>query len=301
MDLTALPPKRLTIIGVAIPILWSIFAMARSGFRWDYLGFMIVLPALAFGPRSTHKLFVGLYPIALVGVFYDAMHLIQNVGLSYVHNCDLRAIEMRFFGITMNGERATLHDWLQLHSSPILDAYFAIPYGTFILASIALGVFLYRRDFPALLRFTWTFFFMNVAGFTIYHLYPAAPPWYFHAHGCLVDLGVHASEGPNLARVDGWMGFAYFQGMYGRASDVFGAMPSLHCAYALLIVLESWRHVRIGGRIATSIFFGSMCVAAVYLDHHWVLDVLAGILCAIVVRAIVRYAIAFRIPRAVPT
>ena len=26
-------------------------------------------------------------------------------------------------------------------------------------------------------RFAWTFFFLNVAGFLTYHLYPAAPPW----------------------------------------------------------------------------------------------------------------------------
>jgi hypothetical protein len=59
-----------------------------------------------------------------------------------------------------------------------------------------------------------------------------------------VSLAARASEGAALGRVDTRLGVDYFAGMYGRASDVFGAMPSLHCAY---------------------------------LDHRWVLDVLAGL------------------------
>lgn len=281
-----------TIFAVAVPVLWSSAEVVHRGFRWDYLAFIVGLPILAFGPRALGKLFIGLYPLALVGLLYDAMRFVQNVGLSTVHLCDLRELEMRVFGITMNGQRTTVHDWMQVHSTPALDAYFAIPYGTFIFASIGLGIFLYARDFHALQRFTWTFLFVNVIGFTIYHLYPAAPPWYFHARGCVVDLGAHASEGPNLARVDVSLGFGYFRGMYGRASDVYGAMPSLHCAYALLIVLESWRHFRLVGRALTILFFLSMCAGAVYLDHHWLLDVVAGIVCALVVRPIIHKGLA---------
>jgi membrane-associated phospholipid phosphatase len=110
-----------------------------------------------------------------------------------------------------------------------------------------------------------------------YHLYPAAPPWYFHQYGCHVDVGAHASEGAALARVDARLGIPYFAGMYGRASDVFGAMPSLHVAYALLVVLEGWSLMERPWRVASAGFFVLMCFSAVYLDHHWVLDVLAGI------------------------
>jgi membrane-associated phospholipid phosphatase len=85
-----------------------------------------------------------------------------------------------------------------------------------------------------------------------------------------------ASEGPNLARVDGLIGVPYFHAMYGRASDVFGAMPSLHVAYALIVVLEGWAVFRAPTRIASLLFYAMMCFSAVWLDHHWVLDVVAG-------------------------
>jgi membrane-associated phospholipid phosphatase len=123
----------------------------------------------------------------------------------------------------------------------------------------------------------WAFFVMNVMGFVTYHLYPAAPPWYYHSHGCSVDVLAHASEGPNLARVDQLLGVHYFAGMYGRSSDVFGAIPSLHVAYPLLICIEVWRHVRWPLRLAGVGFFLLMCFSAVYLDHHWVIDVVIGI------------------------
>ena len=61
----------------------------------------------------------------------------------------------------------------------------------------------------------WSFFVLNIAGFVTYHLYPAAPPWYFHLHGCTVDLAAPASAGPNLTRVDAWLGISYFAGFTG--------------------------------------------------------------------------------------
>ena len=161
-----------------------------------------------------------------------------------------------------------------------------MPYATFIFVCIACALWLYVRDYRRMVRFAWCFFALNVAGFITYHLYPAAPPWYFHAHGCVVDLHAHASEGPNLARVDAWLGFPYFARMYGKASAVFGAMPSLHCAYACLVVLEGWATFRKPWRIASALFYLLMCFSAVYLDHHWVLDAIAGsTYCVIVVLA----------------
>lgn len=232
------------------------------------------------------KLALGFLPFVLVGLLFDAMRGFQNVGVSAasVHDCDLRAREIALFGVTVNGQPGTLHDWLQLHSTPLLDRLCAIPYAIFIIVCIACAMWLYVRDHRRMVRFGWCFFGLNVLGFVTYHLYPAAPPWYFHAHGCVVDMSAHASEGPNLARVDAWLGFPYFAKMYGKAAAVFGAMPSLHCAYACLVAVEGWATFSKPWRAASVAFYVFMCFSAVYLDHHWVLDALAGSLyCVLVV------------------
>ena len=265
---------------------WVLWRAAEGERRWEFLLFLVVAPALAWtGPR-TRKLFWGLYPFAWLGLVYDAMRFVKDVGVtpSRLHICDLRALDSRWFGFS---DGTTVHDWLQTHSSPILDCICAVPYGTFIEIALAFAIYLYVKDYEAMKRFGWTFLLANLCGFVTYHVYPAAPPWYFHAHGCNVDLAAHASEGPNLARVDQWMGFGYFHGFYGRSSDVFGAVPSLHVAYPLLVLVFGWPHFRVLGRTLASLFFATMCFAAVYLDHHWVIDVCMGIAYTlIIVRAV---------------
>jgi hypothetical protein len=255
---------------------WAIWV---GRFRWENGALLVVIVVLfVTGPR-TRRFLVGVYPLALVGLLYSVMKVFQNAGVSpsTIHLCDLRRHELALFGLmTRGGRRITLHDWFQAHPSRILDLLCAIPYGTFIFVCIACAAWLYARDYVAMKRFTWSFFVLNVAGFATYHLYPAAPPWYFHAHGCRIDMLAPASEGPNLARVDAMLHMRYFAGMYGRASDVFGAMPSLHVAYPLLVAIEGWHTFGPGLRAASVAFYGSMCFAAVYLDHHWVLDVVAG-------------------------
>lgn len=272
----------------ALPfVLWPLYCLLRGERRWE-----LVLPVLLggvlpyLGPRGK-RLYLGLLPVGLVGLLYDGMRFVKHVGVSAetVHLCDLRALDARFFGTHLNGELVTVHDVLQAHVSLPLDVFFSIPYGTFIGAAFLFAVFLYVRDYPAMRRFTFAFLAMNVAAFVTYHVYPAAPPWYYHAHGCVVDVGAHASEGPNLARVDAWLGVPYFAGFYARSNNVFGAVPSLHVAYPLLIALEGFRpfgtlRSRALGwtlRIASFAFVVWMATAAVYLDHHWVVDVVIGL------------------------
>jgi membrane-associated phospholipid phosphatase len=286
-------------LSILIPVPFvahAVWAASRGQFHWEngaVLG--VVLALFCMGPRS-QKLLIGAYPVGLVGILYDTMKVVENVGLSpsEVHLCDLRARELALFGVTMNGERVTLHDWFQAHSSPVLDAICAVPYGTFIFVCAACAMWFYVRDYPRMVRFSWCFFALNLAGFLTYHVYPAAAPWYYHAHGCHIDMLARASEGPNLARVDAALGIHYFAGMYGRASDVFGAMPSLHVAYALIVVVEGWAVMHKAWRGASVAFFVLMCFSAVYLGHHWVLDELAGATYCLVVVGVARLLARYR-------
>lgn len=260
---------------LALPwILYAVYATLRHDLRPEHLLVLAIVGVLAWvGPRA-RELLRGLYPLGLVFIVFDAMRPFQRVGLTEarVHVCDLRALEATLFG--RGG--ATLHDYWQAHPSVVLDVICAVPYATFILWCIVGAAYLYAVDRPAMRRFMWGFFLMNVAGFATYHLIPAAPPWYFHAHGCAVDLATRPSEGPALARVDALLGFGYFHGMYAKASSVFGALPSLHCAYPFLLVLEGWRAFGSGLRALTVAYYLLMVFSAVYLDHHWVLDAALG-------------------------
>lgn len=274
-----------------VPFLfYAVVSAARGDLRPEHGVSVLVIAALAYATVRTKAILLAIYPVGLVGLLYDAMRPLQNVGLSAerIHVCDIRGLEARLFGFESGGTTVTLHDWFLTHHSPALDLYCAIPYATHILVAFACAAFLGFRDRLAMQRFTWGFLLMNLAGFATYHLVPTAPPWYFHSHGCAVDLATRASEGPALARVDALLGISYFHTMYSKASSVFGALPSLHCAYPFLVVIEGVRVF--GARLrALSIFYwASMVFASVYLDHHWLIDGILGSLYAAVAALIIR-------------
>jgi len=260
---------------------YAAYSLVRGDLRPEHLIVLAIVVALAYvgrvAPRfaeSAPELLRGLFPVGLVFILYDGMRPFQRVGLTEgrVHLCDLRGLEARLFG----AGGSTLHDYFYVHHVTALDLFCAIPYATFILWCVAGGIYLYTKDRVAMRRFMWGFFALNVLGFVTYHVLPAAPPWYFHARGCTVDLAQRASEGPALARVDAFLGIAYFHGMYSKASSVFGALPSLHCAYPFLLLVEGWRAFKPWMRIAAVAYWAAMVFSAVYLDHHWVIDALMG-------------------------
>jgi inositol phosphorylceramide synthase catalytic subunit len=272
-------PKTWAMVVVLAFWAWVVLMLVRGAVRWDHVAVAVFATALAFGPPRARRLLRGVLPLGLVGLSYDAMRFVEHVGVSEstVRVCDLRALELRWFGITSGGQRMTLHDWLQPRATPYFDVLCAIPYGAFLVVVFGYCLYLFVRDFEAEQRFAWAFLGVNLVGFVTYHIYPAAPPWYFHRYGCAVDLTAAASAGPNLARVDAMLGVPYFAGLYGRASDVFGAFPSLHVAYPTLMLAIGWRVQGPLGRALLALFLVWMSISAVYLDHHWVIDIVAGI------------------------
>ena len=123
---------------------------------------------------------------------------------------------------------------------------------------------------------------MNVAGFATYYVYPAAPPWYVAQYGLgPAHLDAQASIA-GAARWDELTGIPYFHEFYGRSADVFGAIPSLHVSYPLLTFLHGLELRKRWLDVSSFALFLLVCFAAVYLDHHYVLDVLLGVLYTVV-------------------
>lgn len=257
---------------------WVGFMAVLGRLRVDHVVILAIAATLAYASRRSRDVYVAVAGFLAVALLYDAMRFVQTVGITpeRVLLCGLRDLDARWFGFTTAAGRMTPHDWFLVHHSLPADLFFSVPYGTFLFVTFGYLVYLAVVEPAAAGRFGWTFFLLNLGGYITYHVVPAAPPWYFHAHGCVVDLATRAYEGAALARVDAFTHVPYFASFYGRSSDVFGAIPSLHVAYPLLIVRETFRRQ---GAVARGLALGYwvwMCFAAVYLDHHWVTDILLG-------------------------
>jgi membrane-associated phospholipid phosphatase len=122
---------------------------------------------------------------------------------------------------------------------------------------------------------------VNLLGFVGYYLYPAAPPWYLQQYGTEF-LENTPSNPAQLIKFDQFFNLPVFQTLYSKGSNVFAAMPSLHSSYPLIVIYYGIKN-RLG---KINIFFAVVVVgiwfAAVYTSHHYVLDVLAGILTAVI-------------------
>jgi membrane-associated phospholipid phosphatase len=231
--------------------------------------------------------FLGhLAPIPATGLIYEGLRgLFHYRGT--VHVGDLYALEARLFSVaTAEGPRA-LSDVVSRHTSPWLDALSGATYFLFLIEVVAAASFLFFRARPKALEVSLGFLLVNLIGWAIWFVYPAAPPWYVDQFGMgPAHLDVVSSPA-GLARVDAWIGLPIATTFYSKSANVFGALPSLHVAYATLVALVA---APLGGwvRWATAGFALSMAFSAVYLRHHYILDVLAGSALAVLVACLVR-------------
>lgn len=270
---------------------WALLMLALGDLRWDHVAVAVAVVLVGCYRERSKQFLVAFAGYIVAGWLYDASRFFRNLGVTTdrVLLCDLRQAELTLFGVTVDGQRQTLQDYFLAHHHLALDLFCAPPYGLYLLFAALYSVYLFfRKDQRACIRYTWAFGVLNVLGFATYHIVPAAPPWYFHKWGCVVDLAARSFEGQALARADLWLGIGFFHGLYGRASEVFGAIPSLHVAYPLLILIEGWRRHKAPGRAFMVFLFAWMCFAAVYTDHHWVIDLVLGWIYTVAV------AIAFR-------
>jgi hypothetical protein len=131
-------------------------------------------------------------------------------------------------------------------------------------------------------RYAVTAVLLSLAAFATYWAYPAQPPWL-------------AGEGVRMASVDrivpivwGQLGVPTAQSIYENGDFVnpVAAMPSLHAAFPLMLLLFFWS----GGwwvRLALGSYTLAMAFTLVYGGEHFVADVVAGWAMALGVHALV--------------
>lgn len=238
------------------------------------------------GPR-TQVYFRFALPLLITGVLYDSQRYFSHFVRSDVHVVEPYLIEQSIFGIPTDAGIRIPSEWFQTHTHWILDTIAGVAYLTYVAQYVFVAAYfvLFRKEkHKESYLLPWGFLVVNVLGFITYHLYAAAPPWYFSTYG----FGpVPPEVFPNpagAARFDDLYGVGAFAALYTQSRNVFGAIPSLHAAYPLLMVVFAFRFKSL--RIFCSLFFLAVCFAAVYFNHHYVIDVLLGMLYALITAAL---------------
>ena len=280
--LNPLPSRNEILTVVVIAIIFLAITTVFVGLRPEHLLIVSVFLILFFAGKSTRKLAVGLLPFFIFGISYDWMRVYPNYEVNPIDVRNLYDLEKFLFGIEENGTLLIPCEYFALHHSVIADILAGFFYLCWVPVPIAFGLWLYlKKDRRLYLRFSMVFLLVNLIGFAGYYIHPAAPPWYAINYGFEAILNTPGNTAA-LGRFDELVGLPIFDSLYSRNSNVFAAIPSLHAAY--MVVAFYYALVKKCHPAIITIFAVLMCgiwFTAVYSSHHYIIDVLLGITCAL--------------------
>lgn len=266
-------------IGVAYVLSLAAIGQLHSG--------NIFLGALGFLDVSKTRQFLRTFlPCIVTGAIYDTFRFsLPPLIAGHIHVAGPYVLDRTLFGVG----GSTLNEVFARHHWGVADVVAGFTYLAYVVEYLGLAMLLFfRRDTARAQTFARGFFVVSMLGFITYVVYPAAPPWYVAAHGLGPAQVAAVPSAAAAMRFDALLGTHVFANAYGHSVEVFGALPSLHVAYPALAVLlvdrtPALRWAR-GITVAYSLL---MCFSAIYLQHHYVIDVLLGVIYAVITARIV--------------
>lgn len=266
---------------VIISLLYLVWTIWAIGFRADHLHLLLICILSYFLHPATRKFIIGFSVFIIYWLIYDAMKAIPNYTISEVHIKEPYAIEKLLFGIKTNLGILTPNEYFSIHSSTFWDITAGIFYLNWIPVPLMFAFYLWLVDKVIFLHFSYVFLIVNLIGFIIYYIYPAAPPWYVTLYGFTENFNIPSHEA-GLARFDAIFGISLFNNIYARGSHVFAAIPSLHAAYPVIVLFYGIKKGLGWFNVILIIFMVGIWFAAVYTNHHYIIDVILGALCALI-------------------
>lgn len=244
---------------------------------------LIIIWAILVAVKPTRKFALALTPWLVFACSYDGMRLLPNYEVNPIDTRGIYEAEKSLFGIGTAVGTLIPGEWFNLHNCAFADFMAGFFYLCWVPVPLGFAIYLYLKGKREMyLRFSFAFLFVNLVGFVGYYIHPAAPPWYVIEHGFTPVLNTPGSVA-GLGRFDSLVGAPVFHSIYCNNSNVFAAVPSLHAAYMLVATI--YAIISRQDKLCIGIF-AFICMGiwwtAVYSTHHYIIDVLLGILTTIV-------------------
>jgi hypothetical protein len=143
--------------------------------------------------------------------------------------------------------------------------------------------------------FVCTFTILNCMALITFMLYPAAPPWYVFKYGFDQPSEMLLDSAGALVNFDELIGKHFLQSFWNTFnSNRFAAIPSLHSGYSTVVALFIWW--RFKGKTWIWMLYPLFAwFAAVYLNHHYIVDLILGSIYVLIAYWITRTVIAPKI------
>ena len=268
--------RRLTAVGAAAFAAASIALVAAKGlilsrdwlFAWLLLGLLAV--SLADPKRWVRGVVVDWLPLMAVLLCYDLSRPVREwIGATPHVLPQLDADRWAF------GELPT--SWLQhrLYDPGVAHWYdyltFFVYLSHFFVTLTVLAV-LWKVSYPRFREYRTLVVVLATAGFVTYVLFPAVPPWLAAFDGYIEPVP------RTLAGMWGAVGIEPAHALFENRGEFYNqeaAIPSLHAAYPLLLLLFFWG-AGWWARVGLGAYALAMAFALVYTGEHYVADVVIG-------------------------
>jgi membrane-associated phospholipid phosphatase len=193
------------------------------------------------------------------------------------HVRELLSADVRLWGPVTGGLPPTV--WLQRELyDPVAihwwDVAVSFVYFSHFVVTPGIAVVLWLRNRALWAAFMRRWIALSAAGLATYFAYPAAPPWWAGQYGVTVPVGRISTRGWDAIGLHG--AGNVLNAAQLDASNPVAAMPSLHSAFALLVVVFVARLVGRRWWPVLVMYPLAMTFTLVYGGEHWFIDVLVG-------------------------
>lgn len=250
------------------------------GFRTDQVFLIALFNGCYFASSSTRRFILAFSIFIVYWIVFDYMKAFPNYQYNTVHIASLYNAEKSLFGIHWHHLFLTPNEFFSRNAQTSLDIAAGLFYLCWIPVPLAFAAAMFFKNRKAFFQFSLTFFLVNLIGFIGYYLYPAAPPWYVAQKG-FTFFPTTPGNTAALGRFDQYFGVSIFKSIYAKSSNVFAAMPSLHASYMMIVLFYGLKFKLRYWNIVFAIIMIGIWFAAVYSSHHYLLDVFAGMFCAV--------------------
>lgn len=259
--------RALTLVGVLF-----LFAIKRNFWTPDTLFIVLLALFVVFGQARAFLLRFG--PFVVLLLVYDAFRGIADDLNTFVHYTEMVSFDKWLFMGTL--PTASLQQMWWHGTVQWYDFYFYFLYTIHFAAPVLVAILLWKLREKLYWPYVAGLVMLSFGAFITFVAFPAAPPW--------MASNLHIIDPIHRISSDIWaaMGVTNFSEVYSKISpNAVAAVPSLHSAYPLFIVLSlayafGWRRVW-----WLMIYPVSMWIGVVYLGEHYVMDVVLGALYAV--------------------
>jgi PAP2 superfamily len=256
--------------GVGVVVLIAIIGIPTSRPAiFAIVGFGL-LASCAGSAAAWKRVVLDWAPLFAILTAYDILRGLASRWLT-PHALDQIRIDQWMFGGTV--PTVSLQHWFYTPGVAHVWDYAAfVVYLTHFGLAFVVAAWLWKTAYPRFRRFAALFVALSFAGFFTYAIYPAMPPWLASREAILQPTSKIIDEmWSHIGLANG----SHVLSATGGFANPIAAVPSLHAAYPMLILLFFWKSAPRWRGVLVA-YTLAMALTLIYTGEHYVIDIFLG-------------------------